>query len=98
MNPRTAILAICILAFLFVNFDERRENSFEVISMHNATYAVKSEYLLPDVGKVNDTITVVLVFDGDVKRIDKYVFIESIKKVNHGKESLHFRKNEGLER
>ncbi|MDR1939065.1 MAG: hypothetical protein LBQ73_11300 [Tannerellaceae bacterium] len=82
MNPRTAILAICVLAFLFVNFDERRENSFEVISMHNATYAVKSEYLLPDVGKVNDTITVVFIKDGETKRIDKYVFVESTIRKN----------------
>jgi hypothetical protein len=75
MNIRPLILAICILFLISVNFGERKQSRFEVISMHDSIYVVRSEYLLPD-HDAGDTVRVVLIQDGRIKKINKYVFVE----------------------
>jgi hypothetical protein len=42
--------------------------------MHHSTYAIETDYLLPDSTKMMDTVTVVLIQDGKVVMVDKYVF------------------------
>jgi hypothetical protein len=44
--------------------------------MHHSTYAIETDYLLPDSTKMMDTVTVVLIQDGKVMMVDKYVFVE----------------------
>jgi hypothetical protein len=75
MKPLPGIL-ILIVSLLFSSVIPRQEKqgTFEIVSMHHSTYAIQTEYLLPDSGKMGDTLTVVLIRDGRVTMVDKYVF------------------------
>jgi hypothetical protein len=77
MNPLPGILILIIL-LLFSSVIPRQEKqgTFEIVSMHHSTYAVQTEYLLPDAGMISDTISVVLIQNGKVVSVDRYVFVE----------------------
>jgi hypothetical protein len=71
----------CILLILFLCFSsviprQEKLGRFEVVSMHHSTYAIETDYLLPDSTKMMDTISVVLIQDGKAVTVDKYVFVE----------------------
>jgi hypothetical protein len=71
----SCILIILLLCFSSVIPRQEKQGTFEIVSMHGSTYAIQTEYLLPDVTKMLDTISVVLIRDGKAVSVDRYVFV-----------------------
>jgi hypothetical protein len=72
----SGILLLAFLLFSSVIPRQEKLGRFEVVSMYNSTYAISSDYLLPDARKMMDTVTVVSIRDGRVALIDRYVFVD----------------------
>jgi hypothetical protein len=72
----SSILIILFLCLSSVIPRQDKQGMFQIVSMHHSTYAIQTEYLLPDSTKMTDTISVVLIRDGKAVSVDKYVFVE----------------------
>jgi hypothetical protein len=75
---KTAIILI-LLFILFSSIIPRqgRHNIFEVVSISGSTYAVNAKYHLAGTGNIADTVTVVLISDGEIISVNKYLCVES---------------------
>jgi hypothetical protein len=75
---KTAIIPILLfLIFSSIIPSQERRNTFEIVSIYDSTYAVNAKYHIRDVTNMVDTVTVVLISEGKIILVNKYLCVES---------------------